>query len=140
MFESLNLDRFLSVQDSIYPTVLDELRSGQRRNDWMWFIFPTLRGLGASPLALYFGLNSLDEAAAYLEHPILGPRLEECTRLVSCIETNTAFQIFGSPEDQTFHASMTLFRCASKEPELFNAVMRKFFDGELDPLTLAMLR
>ena len=133
-------ERFLSAQESVYVRVLEELRAGQRRTDWMWFIFPKMRGIDSSPLAQHFGLRSLAEAASYLEHPLLGSRLEECVRLTNKIDSTTAYQIFGSPDDRNFQASMTLFRCASQAPALYQQALLRFFDGESDPLTLAMLR
>src|SRR5690348_11850316 len=97
-----DLDRFLTSQDPIFPTVLAELRAGRKQSHWMWFIFPQLSALGRSPTAKFYGLAGLDEARAYLGHPILGPRLVTCTRLVNAVEGKTAQEIFGSPDDLKF--------------------------------------
>ena len=135
-----DLDRFLSAQAPVYDTVLDELRSGRKRSHWMWFIFPQMRGLGASAFASLFGIASLDEARAFLAHPVLGARLTLCTRTVLDLETRSLPAIFGAPDDAKFRSSMTLFAHAAggREP-LFQAALDRFCGGSADDRTVALL-
>lgn len=134
-----NLERFVAAQSPVYARVCEELRAGQKKSHWMWFAFPQIAGLGSSAMARAFAISSLAEAEAYLKHPILGPQLIECTRLVNCIEARSAHQIFGSPDDLKFHSSMTLFAQADPENPAFKTALRKYFAGKADPLTLARL-
>lgn len=137
-----DLHRFTEAQERVYPTVLAELRAGRKRSHWIWFIFPQLRGLGRSSTADHYGIASLQEASAYLSHPILGPRLRECTRLVAQTDGHTAEQIFGRPDCLKVRSSMTLFAEAAADLAQradFQAVLDKFYDGLGDPLTLEML-
>src|SRR4051812_39696688 len=101
-----DLQRFAAAQEPVFSTALAELRAGRKRTHWMWFIFPQLRGLGRSPTAIYYGIGSLDEARAYLAHPVLGPRLDLCTDAVLGVEGRTLHEIFGSPDNMKFHSSM----------------------------------
>ena len=133
------MQRFVDAQGPTYPTALGELRAGRKRSHWMWFIFPQIAGLGRSAMAQEFALSSLDEAAAYLAHPLLGPRLRECTALVAGIEGRSVGEIFGYPDDMKFRSSMTLFARAAPEEPLFALCLEKYFAGEPDPLTLARL-
>ena len=105
----------------------------------MWFIFPQMRGLGRSPMATKFGIASREEAEAYLQHPILGPRLKECTRLVNIIDRRSINQIFGSPDDLKFRSSMTLFAGVAPGEQIFEDALQKYFGGEPDRLTLQLL-
>jgi uncharacterized protein (DUF1810 family) len=116
--------------------VLAELRGGRKISHWMWFIFPQIQGLGHSDIAQRYAISGVEEAKAYLEHPILGPRLRECTALVVAIEGSSAEDIFDYPDDLKFRSSMTLFAHATAENEIFFAALRKYFGGEFDPLTL----
>jgi uncharacterized protein (DUF1810 family) len=134
-----NLQRFVAAQNSVYERVLAELRGGKKHGHWMWFIFPQLRGLGYSHTAIAFGISSREEAQAYLKHPILGPRLLECTRLVSLIEGRSIDQIFGYPDDLKFRSSMTLFASVTAENQIFREALQKYFGGEPDPLTMERL-
>jgi uncharacterized protein (DUF1810 family) len=134
-----NLERFVCAQDVIYPQVLSELRAGYKTSHWMWFIFPQIRGLGRSPVSLEYAISSLAEAAAYLQHPVLGPRLKECTRLVLDVEGRSAEEIFGSPDDMKFRSSMTLFAQASTNEDIFTRALRQYFRGAPDQLTLDRL-
>lgn len=134
-----NLERFVIAQDRVFKQVLSELRDGAKMSHWMWFIFPQIEGLGASRLARKFALSSLAEAAAYLEHPILGPRLAECAGLVTLIEGRPIEQIFGYPDDLKFRSSMTLFAHAAPDNRVFIKALHKYFKGEFDPATLARL-
>jgi len=132
MADPFRLQRFVDAQAPVYDRVLEELRRGEKRSHWMWFIFPQLRGLGRSAIAEEFAIASREEAEAYFRHPVLGPRLVECTRLVNAIEGRSVAQIFGYPDDLKFRSSMTLF--APYHPE-FRAALDKYFAGESDPLT-----
>ena len=131
-----DLKRFLRAQAPVYRAVVEELREGCKRTHWMWFVFPQLRGLGASPTAQRFGISSLGEARAYLRHNVLGPRLRECTRLVNQVQGRSAAEIFGSPDDLQLCSSMTLFAAATDDNEEFVALLDKYFDGRRDRLTL----
>jgi len=134
-----DLQRFVDAQEHVYETVLDELRSGRKRSHWIWFVFPQLRGLGHSPTAVHFGISSLDEARAYLAHPVLGPRLRECARLVARIDSRSADEIFGWPDNLKVLSSMTLFARATDDDSEFRAVLEKFYTGEDDPATVERL-
>ena len=119
--------------------MLAELRTGAKRSHWIWFVFPQLRGLGHSTTAQHYGISSLDEARAYLAHPVLGPRLRECTRLVAAIDGRSVDQIFGWPDNLKVRSSMTLFVRATDGNAEFRAVLEKFYDGEDDPATVERL-
>jgi len=137
--DTYNLQRFIDAQDNIFLRVCAELRTGKKRSHWMWFIFPQIKGLGSSAMALHFAIASLDEARAYLEHPLLGARLRECTRLVNAIQGRSIGQVFGYPDDMKFHSSMTLFSCTGTDDREFSGALRKYFNSELDALTLKCL-
>ena len=130
------LQRFVEAQASVYEEVLSELRAGRKRSHWIWFIFPQIAGLGYSPTAQYYAIRSLSEAQAYLQHPILGQRLRECTQIVNQIAGSTIHEIFGSPDDLKFRSSMTLFTKATNDNEPFVAALQKYFEGKPDPRTL----
>ena len=134
-----NLKRFLEAQNPLYARVCAELRSGQKTGHWMWFIFPQLRGLGRSPMANEYGISSREEALAYLQHPILGERLKECTQLVYSVEGRSVNEIFGYPDDLKFRSSMTLFANVSPQDQIFKHALEKCFDGKPDRLTLQLL-
>ena len=140
MADPFNLERFVKAQADCYPQVLAELGAGEKRSHWIWFIFPQMKGLGHSSLAEFYGIGSLTEAQAYARHPLLGPRLVECTRLVNQVEGRTIQEIFGYPDDLKFRSSMTLFAHAAEDSTEFDAALKKYFDGEGDTLTAAMLR
>jgi uncharacterized protein (DUF1810 family) len=140
MKDPFDLARFLNAQAGVYPQVLAELRAGQKHSHWIWFIFPQMKGLGSSSHAHFYGIGSLEEAAAYWRHPVLGSRLEECTRLVNQIEKRPIQQILGYPDDLKFRSSMTLFSRAAPEATVFTDALQKYFCGEADPLTLELLR
>jgi len=138
MNDPSDLERFVNAQAPVYALVCAELRAGQKRGHWMWFVFPQLRGLGSSAMANKFGISSREEAEAYLDHPVLGPRLRECTNLVNAVEGRSVEQIFGYPDDLKFRSSMTLFRIVAEDNRIFNYALDKFFEGEADPRTLDM--
>ena len=137
--DPFDLQRFVDAQDRIYDTVVDELTAARKRSHWMWFIFPQLRGLGSSPTAVRFAISSADEARAYLAHELLGPRLRECARMVARIDGRSAEDIFGWPDDMKLRSSMTLFARTADDNADFVAVLDKFYGGEEDPATLALL-
>jgi uncharacterized protein (DUF1810 family) len=136
--------KFLDAQNKVYPQALHELRAGQKRTHWMWFIFPQIAGLGRTATARHFAIESLDEAEAYLGHPILRGRLRECTQAVLLHAPGgpaprSLVQIFGTPDDLKFHSSITLFHRADPEDEVFNQALRQFFRGREDQATLGLL-
>jgi uncharacterized protein (DUF1810 family) len=137
----MDLERFVRAQDSggTYQEAVAELRDGQKTSHWMWFIFPQIAGLGHSPMAQRYAISSLAEAKAYLDHPILGPRLRECTGLVLAVEGRSAYEILGSPDDMKFRSCMTLFAHAGPREQMFRDALEKYFDGEEDALTVARL-
>lgn len=138
--DPFRLQRFIDAQRSVYDTALAELRAGRKRSHWMWFVFPQLRGLGHSDMARHYGITSLDEARAYLAHPVLGPRLRECSRLALAIEGSTAEEIFGYPDNMKLRSSMTLFARAAPDEPVFDACLRRHFGGQPDQATLDLLR
>jgi uncharacterized protein (DUF1810 family) len=134
-----DLQRFLTAQDPVYQQVRDELRQGRKQSHWMWFVFPQLRGLGRSATASFYGIASQAEAEAYLNHPILGARLRECTELVNQIEGRSAHDIFGFPDELKFRSSMTLFMLMTPDDRLFRYTIEKYYDGQADPDTVHAL-
>ena len=139
MTTDFDLERFVDAQDPVYGAVLDELRSGRKRTHWMWFIFPQVAGLGSSAMARKYAISSTDEAAAYLAHPVLGPRLRECARLVAAIDDKAIEDIFDDPDDRKFHSSMTLFADVDPDEAVFQECLDKDFDGRADPATMEHL-
>jgi uncharacterized protein (DUF1810 family) len=135
--DPFELERFQKAQDahSTYGQALDELRAGTKQSHWMWFVFPQLAGLSHSETARHYGLRSLDEARAYLGHPVLGLRLLECAGTVAELEGRTASDVFGGIDALKLRSSMTLFRRAAPDEPLFSRVLAKYFEGEGDPLT-----
>lgn len=131
-----HLQRFVNAQNPVFAQVLSELEQGRKVSHWMWFIFPQIQGLGSSSMAQKFGISSLEEARAYLAHPILGPRLRECAELVNRIAGSSIHEIFGSPDDLKFRSSMTLFALADPDTPVFHDVLAKYFAGKPDQLTL----
>jgi uncharacterized protein (DUF1810 family) len=137
--DQFDLQRFVEAQDRVYDTVLAELRSGAKRSHWIWFVFPQLRGLGHSATAQRYGISSLAEARAYLSHPVLGPRLRECTQLVAEIDGRSVDEVFGRPDNMKVRSSMTLFARATDDNAEFRAVLDKFYGGEHDGATTELL-
>jgi uncharacterized protein (DUF1810 family) len=137
-----HLERFLEAQEGVYEQACAELRAGQKQTHWMWFIFPQIQGLGSSAMAARYAISSLEEAHAYLEHPVLGQRLRECTGIVVALQERTADEIFGYPDNLKFHSSMTLFAQAaaiSEEDLIFSQALDKYFSGREDPATMQRL-
>jgi uncharacterized protein (DUF1810 family) len=138
--DPFDLQRFVSAQAGVYDQALAELKAGAKRSHWMWFVFPQLKGLGFSPTAQHYGIGSLAEASAYLDHPVLGPRLRDCTAAVKAVVGRTAHEIFGAPDDLKFRSSMTLFQAAAPADPLFAEAIARYFGGAPDPRTLALLQ
>jgi len=136
MPDPYNLHRFLSAQAPVIEQVRAELRAGQKRGHWMWFVFPQIAGLGHSDMARRFAVASLDEARAYAAHEILGPRLRVCAALVVAVEGRSIEEIFGYPDDLKFRSSMTLFARAAPDNFVFKERLRKYFGGAEDRATV----
>ena len=134
-----DLSRFVVAQAPHLADVRAELMAGRKRTHWMWFVFPQLRGLGSSPMAVRYGISSLDEARAYLRHDVLGPRLHECTRLLNSVQDRSITEILGWPDDLKLCSSMTLFAGASDDNDDFVALLDKYYYGQQDAVTLARL-
>ncbi|WP_346925491.1 DUF1810 domain-containing protein [uncultured Arthrobacter sp.] len=135
------LERFVLAQDAdgTYQRALDELRQGAKRSHWMWFVFPQLAGLGHSPTARKYAVTGMDEARAYLRHPVLGPRLIECAGVVARLQGRTAVQVFGGIDERKLHSSMTLFHRADPQQAVFQSVLAKYFAGLPDAATDRLL-
>jgi uncharacterized protein (DUF1810 family) len=134
-----DLQRFVAAQAPHMDDVLAELAAGRKRTHWMWFVFPQLRGLGHSQAARHYGLASRAEAAAYLAHPALGPRLRQCVDVVLAVQGRTAHEIFGSPDDLKLRSCLTLFREIDAADGVFDRALARYFGGEPDPATLRLL-
>ncbi|HAU77958.1 MAG TPA: DUF1810 domain-containing protein [Agrobacterium sp.] len=134
-----NLERFVTAQQNIYEVALSELQAGLKRSHWMWFIFPQLRGLGRSETARFYAISGRAEAEAYLTHPVLGPRLVECTTAMLWHTDLSAHDILGSPDDLKFRSSMTLFGAVAGRDLPFQAALDRFYAGVRDESTLRLL-
>jgi uncharacterized protein (DUF1810 family) len=139
MSQPYELERFVQAQQPIYAQVIDELRSGRKQSHWMWFIFPQIKGLGRSEMAKHYAISSKDEAAAYLDHPVLGPRLEQCAQFVLAIQGKILNEIFGDPDDMKFRSSMTLFASVAGPASIFQACLHKYCGSQADPATVSKL-
>ena len=140
MGDRFDLERFVEAQAGVYEQACAELRAGRKRSHWMWFVFPQIRGLGSSEMAVRYGISGQEEARAYLDHPILGPRLLECAGIVVGLEGKTVGEIFGYPDDLKFHSSMTLFGEVEGPAErVFHQALKKYFGGKTDQATLERL-
>jgi len=137
--DSFDLSRFLAAQDPIYPGALSEIRAGRKRTHWMWFVFPQAIGLGTSYTAQHYAIRSMDEARAYLAHPILGHRLRECAESLLRLRGKSASEIFGYPDDVKLRSSMTLFASVAEEDSVFEEVLERYFGGKPDSLTLGFI-
>jgi uncharacterized protein (DUF1810 family) len=134
-----DLNRFVEAQERNFEEALAEIRSGRKRTHWMWYIFPQLDGLGFSSTSKHYSIKSLDEARAYLNHPILGPRLIECAEAVLRLEGRSAREIFGSPDDLKLRSCATLFACVTPAESVFARLLAKYYAGEHDAKTLRLL-
>ena len=135
-----NLTRFTRAQESDYERALGEIRAGQKRSHWMWYVFPQVAGLGSSATSVRYAINSREEATAYLAHPVLGPRLLECAQALLRIDRRSALQIFGSPDDMKLRSSATLFASVSPERSLFHQIIDQYFEGNADIRTIELMR
>ncbi|WFU21536.1 DUF1810 domain-containing protein [Bradyrhizobium sp. CB1717] len=138
MTDTFDLERFVQAQNPVFRDVQGELARGRKQSHWMWFVFPQVAGLGFSAMSQRYAIGSRAEAVAYLAHPVLGPRLIECTRLVLAVEGRTINAILGAPDDTKFRSSMTLFGAVSDEP-VFDQALARYFAGERDAATLEIL-
>jgi uncharacterized protein (DUF1810 family) len=134
------LDRFVSAQERVFDQVVAELEHGHKTSHWMWFIFPQLRGLGQSSMALKYGLLSASEALAYARHPVLGSRLVHCAQLMLAVANRSAHEILGSPDDLKLHSCMTLFNEVAPDEPVFAQVLSKYYDNAPDVRTIELLR
>ena len=141
MADLYDLERFVAAQDSggTYESAIAELRAGRKRSHWMWFVFPQVAGLGQSPTSRRYAISSLEEARAYLEHPVLGPRLLESARTVADLSGRTAAEVFGGIDAMKLRSSMTLFARAAPENPVFARVLDVYFGGCTDPATDRLL-
>ncbi len=139
MTDPYNLNRFVLAQDGVYSGVIAELMQGEKTGHWIWFIFPQIAGLGHSPVSQRYSLSSIKEARAYYDHPVLGPRLVECTNLVLAAKNRSVEQIFGPLDALKFRSCMTLFSVADPENQIFQKAVDRCFEGEPDTLTLKAL-
>ena len=134
------MQRFIQAQENNYQTALAEVRTGYKCSHWMWYIFPQLKGLGFSSTAQYYGINGREEAMAYLKHPVLGARLREITSVLITLEGKSAVEIFGRTDAMKLRSCMTLFNAVANGDELFQNVLDKYYNGQADERTLAMLK
>lgn len=137
--DPFDLARFVSAQAAVYERALQEIRSGDKRSHWMWFIFPQIDGLGFSATAQHYAIKSAEEARQYLAHPTLGPRLLECAEAALAIEGRTALEIFGSPDDLKLRSCMTLFEAIAGRESVFGRVLDKYYQGHRDTKTQEIL-
>ncbi|MBN1997017.1 DUF1810 domain-containing protein [candidate division KSB1 bacterium] len=138
--DRFQLKRFIDAQERVYNRALDELRHGRKQTHWMWYIFPQVDGLGFSATSEHYAIKSIEEASQYLQHPILGLRLKECTEAVLAVEERSASDIFGYPDILKLKSSMTLFAYVAGDPKsVFMRVLEKYFHGEQDTGTLDLL-
>jgi uncharacterized protein (DUF1810 family) len=140
MSDPFDLGRFLAAQAAMMPQVVAELEAGEKRSHWIWFVFPQMKGLGRSATAEFYGIGSVDEARAYLAHPVLGARLRECVGLLLGHAGKPLDRILGFPDDMKFRSSMTLFAVAAPEEPLFEQALEAFCQGERDANTLALVK
>ena len=138
--DPFDLQRFLTAQDPVWDEVCAELRAGRKRSHWMWFIFPQLATLGRSAMARHYGLSGLDEAKAYLAHPLLGERLRACCHLLMQVQGATAVGIFGETDAMKLRSCLTLFMAAGPQEPLWGECLQRYFGGAEDPLTIAQLQ
>jgi uncharacterized protein (DUF1810 family) len=133
-----DLQRFVDAQEHVYERALAEIKSGGKRSHWMWFIFPQIDGLGASSMSKRYAIRSVAEAKAYLAHPLLGPRLLESAEAALAVQTSSALELFGSPDDMKLRSCATLFASVSSEDSVFSQLINKYFDGKPDDRTLQL--
>lgn len=139
MDDVFDLQRFVDAQAPVIDSVREELRAGRKRTHWMWFVFPQLAGLGTSPMAQRYAIGSIEEARAYLAHPVLGERLRECCRILLEGESSDVHAVLGSPDDMKFRSCLTLFRQADAREAVFSQCLARFYGGQVDETTLGLL-
>lgn len=137
--DPFDLVRFVRAQDPVIAQACAELADGRKASHWMWFVFPQIAGLGMSAMSQRYAISSVEEARAYLEHPVLGPRLRLCVNLLLELEGRSAYEIFGNPDDRKLHSSLTLFERAAPEDLLFRQALDRYFAGVEDQATLDRL-
>ena len=137
--DPFDLERFVSAQSGSYARALDELRAGRKRSHWIWFVFPEIRGLGLSPTSQHYGISGIDEARAYMSHPILGPRIVECAEALLALKGRTASAIMPYPDDLKLRSSMTLFERVAGPGSVFSRVIEEYYQGHRDERTLELL-
>jgi len=140
MSDPFNLDRFVHAQEGDYARALAEIRRGRKASHWMWYVFPQLAGLGRSSMSQLYAIGSAEEAAAYLKHPLLGPRLHEIAGAVMAVDGRSAHDIFGAPDDLKLQSSATLFAAVSPDGSVFHQLIARYFGGTPDETTLQLLR
>jgi uncharacterized protein (DUF1810 family) len=139
MSNAYNLNRFIEAQSKNFTDALAEIKNGKKRTHWMWYVFPQIQGLGNSEFARFYAIKDLNEATAYLENPVLGNRLIEISEALLQLDSNDAYQIFGSPDDMKLQSSMTLFSLVPHANAVFEAVLQKFYNGVKDPKTMKII-
>ena len=139
MDDTFDLQRFVDAQAPVIEAALAELRAAHKRTHWMWFVFPQLAGLGESAMAVRYAISGMEEARAYLDHPVLGPRYRSCVTAVNLLEGRSAHDIFGSPDDLKFRSSLTLFLEVEPRQLAFRRALNTYFAGEPDLRTLKIL-
>jgi uncharacterized protein (DUF1810 family) len=139
MADPYNLLRFVEAQETDYLRAIAEIKSGEKRSHWMWYIFPQIDGLGFSSMSQRYSIKSAAEAEAYLSHPVLGPRLVECCQAALGIDGRSASEVFGSPDDMKLRSCATLFASVSPEGSVFHRLLGKYFDGMRDSRTLELM-
>lgn len=137
--QEFDLNRFIDAQQPGYATALQEIKNGRKQSHWMWYIFPQMKGLGFSSTSQYYGISNIEEAAAYLSHPVLGKRLIEICNALAALSTSNASAIFGNPDDLKLHSSLTLFASIKNADPVFKMLLDKFFNGIMDTKTLQLL-
>ena len=137
--DPFDLHRFLAAQEDVYDIALAELRHGRKLTHWMWFVFPQIRGLGSSTMAIRYAIKSKEEARQYLEQPVLGKRLRECAEAVLAVDGQSASDIFGYPDDLKLKSSMTLFASVAEPGSVFVRILDKYYRGERDIMTIEVL-
>lgn len=137
--DPFQLERFVKAQEDDFEYALAEIKAGEKRSHWIWYIFPQIDGLAFSSTSKYYAIKSLDEARAYLAHPVLGPRLLSCAEAVLNVQHRSAAEIFGFPDDMKVRSCATLFACVVPAPSVFDRILDKYYGGERDPRTLALL-
>ena len=140
MTDPYDLNRFIEAQEAVYERALSELQNGRKKTHWMWFIFPQIAGLGSSAMSHRYSIRSVDEARAYMDHPLLGARLRECGNAILQVEDRSATEILGSPDDMKLKSCATLFEAVSPRESVFAQILDKYYQGERDSRTLDLIK